>query len=110
VCVYVGYTSKTPEERYQQHITDYINKIGYHLASRVVLKYGIKKNGLRSKKYENYNPIATQKEAEAIESNLLKNCTREGTASGRGDMAITVLENVKVSKSINQKMELCSIH
>lgn len=77
-CVYVGYTSKTPEERYRQHITDYVNKKGHHLASRVVLKYGYKRNGLRPRRYRKYNPISSQEEAKAVEIELAEKLRRKG--------------------------------
>ena len=48
----MGYSSKTPEERYEQHITGYVNKKGHKLSSPVVEKFGYKKNGLRPKKYK----------------------------------------------------------
>lgn len=68
-CVYVGYTSKTPEERYKQHITGYVNKKGHKLSSATVEKFGYRRNGLRPRKYEKFNPmyskeIAMKKEVE----------------------------------------------
>ena len=52
-CYYVGYSSKTPEERYEQHISGFINKKGYKLFSPKVHKYGFKRNGLRPRQYKN---------------------------------------------------------
>ena len=77
-CYYVGYTSKTPEERYHQHITGYINKKGHNISSPVVFKYGYKKNGLRDKKYRKYNPISTQEEAMKIEVELAEKLRKNG--------------------------------
>ncbi|NJN42962.1 MAG: ribose-5-phosphate isomerase [Flammeovirgaceae bacterium] len=39
-CLYVGMTSKTPKERWEQHKTGYRNKKGYKLSSNIVEKYG----------------------------------------------------------------------
>ena len=38
-CVYVGYTSKSPEERFEQHITCAKNKKGHPIYSKKVKKY-----------------------------------------------------------------------
>lgn len=40
-CLYVGMTSKTPKERFQQHKTGYVNSKGHNLASNIVKKYGL---------------------------------------------------------------------
>ena len=39
-CLYVGMTSKTPAERFQQHKTGYVNKKGQNLSANIVQKYG----------------------------------------------------------------------
>ncbi|HEY0976693.1 MAG TPA: ribose-5-phosphate isomerase, partial [Flavobacteriales bacterium] len=39
-CVYVGMTSKTPQERLLQHKTGYRNAKGHDLSSAIVKKYG----------------------------------------------------------------------
>lgn len=39
-CLYVGMTSKTPAERFEQHKTGYINKKGHNLSAYLVHKYG----------------------------------------------------------------------
>ena len=39
-CLYVGMTSKTPKERFEQHKSGYINKKGYNLSASIVKKYG----------------------------------------------------------------------
>ena len=58
-CLYVGMTSKTPEERFMQHKTGYINKKGHNLAARIVNKYG---TYLRPSLYEHINlkPMSRQ--------------------------------------------------
>ena len=40
-CLYVGMTSKTPKERFQQHKTGYRNKKGHKISSNIVQKYGL---------------------------------------------------------------------
>ena len=42
--VYVGQTSKTPEQRLQEHLTGAISTKGHNLASRVVRKHGVDLN------------------------------------------------------------------
>lgn len=77
-CYYVGYTSKSPEVRHHQHITQYINKKGYNLSSSVVYKYGYSKNGLRPEQYEKYNPIDSKTEAEKLEMYLADRLRKKG--------------------------------
>lgn len=77
-CYYVGYTSLTPKERYKQHITEYVNKKGHKISSAKVVKYGYKKNGLRPKQYEKYNPIATKSEVKIIQIELSKKLRKRG--------------------------------
>ncbi len=40
-CLYVGMTSKSPKERFEQHKTGYRNKKGHKLSSNIVRKYGM---------------------------------------------------------------------
>ena len=58
-CLYVGMTSKTPEERFMQHKTGYINRKGHNLAASIVNKYG---TYLRPSLYEHLNlkPMSRQ--------------------------------------------------
>jgi hypothetical protein len=39
-CLYVGMTSKIPQERFIQHRTGYVNKKGHKLSANIVQKYG----------------------------------------------------------------------
>src|SRR5688572_25342606 len=39
-CLYVGMTSKSPAERFNQHKTGFINKKGHKLSANIVQKYG----------------------------------------------------------------------
>jgi hypothetical protein len=65
-CLYVGMTSKTPKERFDQHLTGYRNKKGHKISSNIVQKYGI---CLRPSLY-NQITASTRKEALQLEENL----------------------------------------
>jgi predicted GIY-YIG superfamily endonuclease len=39
-CLYVGMSSKSPEERFKQHKTGYRNKKGHNISSAFVQQYG----------------------------------------------------------------------
>ena len=77
-CLYVGMTSKTPAERFKQHITGYVNKKGHNLSANIVRKYGAY---LRPSLYEhlNVNPM-TKEEALAMEEKLALSLRRQGYA------------------------------
>lgn len=66
-CLYVGMTSKTPKERFEQHKTSYINKKGHNLSSSIVKKYG---SYLRPSLYNHIDTIATRSEALKMEEKL----------------------------------------
>ena len=53
-CVYVGMTSKRPEERFEQH------KSGYR-SSRIVKQFGIR---LKPRQYQSLNPMCRDEAAE----------------------------------------------
>ena len=53
-CVYVGMTSKRPEERFEQH------KSGYR-SSRIVKQFGIR---LKPRQYQSLNPMGRDEAAE----------------------------------------------
>lgn len=78
---YVGYSSKTPEELYHQHIAGYINEKGHKIYSSKVYNYGYKKNGLRPRQYNGYKPTPTKDEAMKIEVELA------GKLRGKGHCA-----------------------
>ena len=59
-CLYVGMTSKTPKERFTQHISGGLSKKGVKISSRLVEKYGLY---LRPSLYRDHNPLSR---AEAI--------------------------------------------
>ena len=73
-CLYVGMTSKTPKERFQQHKTGYRNKKGHKISSNIVEKYG---RYLRPSLYNHINPIATRAEAIELEKRLSLELRRE---------------------------------
>jgi len=73
-CIYVGSSSKTPEERFQEHINGARNLRG-PLFSRIVKRYGVR---LRPHLYQRHNPIATREEAESKEKELTRRYRRRG--------------------------------
>lgn len=77
-CLYVGMTSKTPEERLKQHKTGYVNKKGYKLSAYIAQKYG---RYLRSSLYYDINlkPM-TRQQALAAEKKLALDLRRQGYA------------------------------
>ncbi|WP_298476772.1 ribose-5-phosphate isomerase [uncultured Maribacter sp.] len=76
-CLYVGMTSKTPKERFEQHKTGYVNKKGYKLSANIVQKYGLY---LRGSLFQHIDPVITRKEALIIEENLALELRRQGYA------------------------------
>ncbi len=77
-CLYVGMTSKTPQERLKQHKTAYINKKGYRISAYLAQKYG---TYLRPSLYEHLNlqPMNRQ-EALIMEKKLALDLRRQGYA------------------------------
>ena len=77
-CLYVGMTSKTPQERFQQHKTGYVNKKGHKLAANIVQKYG---TFLRSSLYYDINLTQMNKaEALLMEEKLALDLRKQGYA------------------------------
>jgi predicted GIY-YIG superfamily endonuclease len=77
-CLYVGMTSKEPEERLKQHLTGYRNKKGQNLSSTLVMKYG---RYLRPSLYTHLNDkTMTRQEAMAMEEKLALDLRRQGYA------------------------------
>ena len=66
-CLYVGMTSKTPQERFEQHRSGYRNKKGHNLSSSIVRKYGMY---LRPGLYNHIKPMKTRAEALKAEEQL----------------------------------------
>ncbi len=75
-CVYVGMTSKTPQERLQQHKTGYRNAKGQKLSSNIVEKYG---RYLRPSLYQDIGPLS-RKEALEVERGLALELRKKGYA------------------------------
>lgn len=65
-CLYVGMTSKTPKERFDQHKNGSLSKKGYKLSSKIVEKYGLY---LRPSLYEHLS-LMTRQEALKMEKDL----------------------------------------
>lgn len=77
-CLYVGMTSKTPAERFEQHRTGYVNKKGFKISANIVQKYG---TYLRPSLYEHINlkPM-TRDQALIMEEKLAWDLRRQGYA------------------------------
>ena len=63
-CLYVGMTSKTPKERFEQHKKGVLSKKGVDISSNIVNKYGLY---LRGSLYNHIKPLATRDEALIME-------------------------------------------
>jgi hypothetical protein len=75
-CLYVGMTSKTPQERLQQHKTGYRNAKGQKLSSNIVQKYG---RHLRPSLYQHIGKLS-RAEALEVEKGLALELRRKGYA------------------------------
>lgn len=73
-CLYVGMTSKTPKERFEQHKTGFRNKKGHKLSSNIVQKYG---RYLRPSLYNHIKPMKTRAEALKMERDLALELRRQ---------------------------------
>lgn len=77
-CLYVGMTSKTPQERFKQHKSGYVNKKGIKLSANIVYKYG---TYLRPSLYDHINlKTMDREEALLMEKKLALDLRREGYA------------------------------
>ena len=76
-CLYVGMTSKTPQERFAQHKSGYLSKKGHKISSRFVEKYGLY---LRPSLYNFIDPFTTREDALKAEEGLALELRREGYA------------------------------
>jgi len=75
-CLYVGQTSKTPQERFQQHKTGFRNAKGQKLSANIVQKYG---RYLRPSLYQDIGPLS-RKEALEVEEGLALELRKKGYA------------------------------
>jgi predicted GIY-YIG superfamily endonuclease len=73
-CLYVGMTSKTPKERFEQHKRGYRNQKGHKLSSNIVQKYGLY---LRPSLYNHIDPLTTRLEALEVEKQLALELRRQ---------------------------------
>lgn len=73
-CLYVGMTSKTAKERFQQHKTGYRNKSGHKLSSNIVEKYG---SYLRPSLYNHIPLLNSREEALKMEAQLALELRRQ---------------------------------
>lgn len=73
-CVYVGYTSKTPEERWEEHRKGARNKRG-KLYNPFAKKYGL---WLKPRQYKSHNPISTKEQAMAMEKEIARRLSKKG--------------------------------
>lgn len=75
-CLYVGMTSKTPQERLAQHKTGARSATGLKLSSDIVRKYG---RYLRPSLYQHIGPLG-RAEALEVEQGLALELRRKGYA------------------------------
>ena len=75
-CLYVGMTSKSPQERFRQHMTGALSKKGHDLSSAIVKRYG---RYLRPSLYQHIGPLSRD-EALAVEKGLALELRRKGYA------------------------------
>ena len=72
-CLYVGMTSKSPKERFEQHIKGTLSKKGHNLSANIVRKYG---SYLRPSLYDHLPPM-TRLEALKMERELALELRRQ---------------------------------
>ncbi len=73
-CLYVGMTSKSPKERFEQHVSGFVNARGHKLAAKLVQKYGV---FLRPSLYSHIEPVKTKAAALALEKKLALELRRQ---------------------------------
>ena len=73
-CLYVGMTSKSPKERFEQHKTGFRNKKGHKLSANIVEKYG---TYLRPSLYNHIDPLPSRAEALKMEKILAMELRRK---------------------------------
>jgi predicted GIY-YIG superfamily endonuclease len=76
-CLYVGMTSKTPEERFDQHVHQVLSKKGINVSSAIVKKYGLY---LRPSLTEHLPNFKKKEDALAAEKYLALALRRQGYA------------------------------
>lgn len=66
-CLYVGMTSKTPKERFEQHKKGTLSKKGHNLSSKIVSTYGLY---LRGSLFNHIPPLSSKTDALKMEKQL----------------------------------------
>lgn len=66
-CLYVGMSSKTPQERFKQHKTGAKSKKGIKISANIVEQYGLY---LRSSLSSHLSPVKSKAKALALEEEL----------------------------------------
>ncbi len=66
--LYVGYSSKPPRERWDQHLKKAKSKKGIKIFSKVAAKWG--ENYIHWKKFQKYNPVKSISKAKALERKI----------------------------------------
>ena len=75
-CVYVGYSSKTPEKRFEEHLSGARNKKG-RLFNKYAKKYGLR---LKPRLYKIHNPLESKEEAMKMEEEKARRLRKRGYA------------------------------
>ena len=75
-CVYVGSSAKTPEKRFEEHITGARNKRG-KLYNKYAKEHGER---LKPRLYRSHNPISSRKKAEKMEEEKARRFRKRGYA------------------------------
>ncbi|MCB0795182.1 MAG: ribose-5-phosphate isomerase [Flavobacteriales bacterium] len=75
-CLYVGMTSKTPQERFAQHKRQSLSRKGKDLSAAIVRNYGLY---LRPSLYQHIDPMSRE-EALRVEKGLTLELRRKGYA------------------------------
>jgi len=73
-CLYVGMTSKSPQERFEQHKSGALSRKGHKISSRIVEKYGLY---LRPSLYNHIPPLSSRKSALKQEEELAMELRRK---------------------------------
>ena len=76
-CLYVGMSSKTPQERFKQHKTGYRSKKGIKISANVVEKYGLY---LRPSLFNHLEPVKSRAKALELEEQLALELRRKNYA------------------------------
>lgn len=76
-CLYVGMSSKTPQERFKQHKKGARSKKGIKISAKIVEKYGLY---LRSSLFSHIEPVQSRARALELEKELALELRRKNYA------------------------------